>query len=108
MDHSRSIIVENEHWSAISGDEVECRHHLIFGQGRRELAEEDGLWIPLTHDEHNMGELLKRIHDNCMAEDLSKIAGQLAWEGDYYRKAAGMGLFSARRAFRTRYGQSYL
>jgi hypothetical protein len=55
-----------------------------------------------------MGELLKRIHDNSMAEDLSKIAGQLAWEGDYYRKAAGMGLFSARRAFRQRYGQSYL
>jgi hypothetical protein len=43
-----------------------------------------------------------------MAEDLSKIAGQLAWEGDYYRRAANMGLFSARRAFRTRYGQSYL
>ncbi len=108
MKASKSVIVENEHFSCISGDQVECRHHLIFGNGRRDLAEEDGLWIPLTNNEHTTGELSRRIHDNSMAEDLSKIAGQLAWESEYYRKAAGLSLFSARSAFRLRYGKSYL
>lgn len=81
---------------------------MIFGTGKRDLAEEDGLWIPLTADEHTTGELIRRVHDNPMAESLSKIAGQLAWESEYYRKAAQLGQFSARRAFRLRYGKSYL
>lgn len=105
---SRSVIVDNEHWSVISGDQVEARHHLIFGTGLRQLAEEDGLWIPLTNDEHTTGELIRRVHDNPMAENLSKIAGQLAWESEYYRKVAQCAEFSARRAFRLRYGKSYL
>lgn len=108
MDHSKSVIVENEAWSAISGDRAECRHHLIFGNGKRELAEEDGIWIPLSDSEHTTGELVRRVHDNSMAEALSKIAGQLAWEAEYYRKASECGQFSARRAFRLRYGKSYL
>lgn len=105
---SRSVLVANENWSAINGLKAECRHHLIFGNGRRELAEEDGIWIPLTSDEHTTGELIRRIHDNPMAENLSKIAGQLAWESEYYREASGLVRFKARQAFRTRYGKSYL
>lgn len=108
MDHTRSVIVENENWSAISGERAECRHHLIFGCGRRTQAEKDGIWIPLTNEEHTTGELVRRIHDNPMAESLSKIAGQLAWEAEYYRKAAQLAPFSARRAFRANYGKSYL
>ena len=105
---SKSVIVDNEHWSAINGERAEARHHLIFGTGLRQLAEEDGLWIPLTNDEHTTGELIRRVHDNPMAESLSKIAGQLAWESEYYRKVAQCAQFSARRAFRLRYGKSYL
>lgn len=105
---SRSVIVENEAWSAINGERAEARHHLIFGNGKRDLAEEDGIWIPCTDDEHTTGELARRIHDNSMAESLSKIAGQLAWESEYYRKTAQLAEFSARRAFRLRYGKSYL
>lgn len=108
MEQNNSVIVENEVISAFSGVMAECRHHLIFGNGRRDLAEEDGIWIPCTDDEHTTGELARRIHDNSMAESLSKIAGQLAWESEYYRKAAGCGQFSARKAFRMRYGKSYL
>lgn len=105
---SKSVIVENEAWSAINGERAEARHHLIFGNGKRDLAEEDGIWIPLTNAEHTTGELIRRVHDNPMAENLSKIAGQLAWESEYYRKAAQLAEFSARRAFRLRYGKSYL
>lgn len=108
MNKSKSVVVENEAWSAISGDKAECRHHLIFGNGRRDAAEEDGIWIPVTNEEHTTGELSRRIHDNSMAEALSKMAGQLAWESEYYRKAAGLAQFSARKAFRLRYGKSYL
>lgn len=108
MKKSKSVIVENEHYSAISGEEAECRHHLLFGNGRRDLAEEDGLWIPLTNSEHTTGELSRRIHDNSMAEDMSKIAGQLAWESEWYRERAELPSFAARRAFRSRYGKSYL
>lgn len=105
---SKSVIVENESWSAIGGEQAEARHHLIFGNGKRDLAEEDGLWIPLTNYEHTTGELIRRVHDNSMAESLSKMAGQLAWESEYYRKVAQCAQFSARRAFRLRYGKSYL
>lgn len=105
---SKSIIVENDCWSAISGQRAECRHHLIFGNGKRNLAEEDGIWIPLTNSEHNMGELVRRIHENPMAENLSKIAGQLAWESEYYRTHSEMPEFWARQHFRARYGKSYL
>lgn len=105
-----SIITRYEGISVISGYPAECRHHLIFGTGKRNLAEEDGLWIPLRNKEHNMAvRKTEQIHDNSAAEYLSKMIGQLAWEKEFYRKK----LFSAdqdpaRDAFRTRYGESYM
>ena len=58
---------------------------MIYGRGLRELADEDGLTIPLTHAEHNMNPNGQRwqVHENAPAEALSKIAGQLAWEKEY-------------------------
>lgn len=104
-----SIVTRYEGISIRSGYTRECRHHLIFGRGKRELAEADGLWIPLLNKEHNMGSMLcEQIHDNPSAEYLSKLCGQLAFEKEFYRRQ----LFSAdqdpaRDAFRTRYGESY-
>lgn len=107
---SKSIVTRYEGISVISGYPRECRHHLIFGSGKRELAEADGIWIPLQNCEHNMArQRIDQIHENPMAEHLSKLVGQLAFEKEFYRKK----LFSsdqdpARDAFRTRYGESYL
>ena len=104
-----SIVTRYEGISIRSGYTRECRHHLIFGRGKRELAEADGLWIPLLNKEHNMGSMLcEQIHDNPSAEYLSKLCGQLAFEKEFYRRQ----LFSAdqdpaRDVFRTRYGESY-
>lgn len=104
-----SIVTRYEGISIISGYSAECRHHLIFGSGKRELAESDGLWIPLLNREHNLAlRAVDQIHENPTAEYLSKLCGQLAYEKELYRKA----LFSAdqdpaRDAFRTRYGESY-
>ena len=81
-------------------------HHLLFGTGIRPLAEEDGIKVPICEQCHTSGKVSERIHDNSMAEKLSKIAGQLAFEK---RKCAeGMTEDDAREAFRKRYGGSYL
>lgn len=107
---SRSIITRYEGLSVMSGLPRECRHHLIFGgAGRREKAEEDGLWIPLTHKEHNMAtHRSEQIHGNPRAEFLSKLAGQLAFEKEYYRRQLCTGEQDpAREVFRDRYGESY-
>ncbi len=106
---NKSIVTAYEEISVFSGKFAECRHHLIFGSGLKSLADEDGLWIPLTHTEHNMSSqgLLYQIHDNPSAEKLSKIAGQLAWEKNAIL-TIGYSDTEAREAFRNRYGISYL
>lgn len=55
----------------------------MFGTAGRELSEKDGLKVPVCNDCHNMGDILCRIHGNPMAERMSKIIGQLAWEKEY-------------------------
>lgn len=110
----KSIVTEYEDISAFSGRPRECDHHLIYGRGLRELAEQDGLYIPLTNAEHNMNPQGERwqIHGNAPAEALSKMVGQLAWEKHYIatkRELPFEGIErEAREAFRERYGISYL
>lgn len=110
----KTILTEYTELSAFSARPKECDHHLIFGSGVRKLADEDGLTIPLTHEEHNMGPIGNRIHENPAAEKLSKMLGQIAWEKEYYRatfEAYGelaRGQDPAREVFRERYGISYL
>ena len=110
----KSIVTKYENISAFSQNLKECDHHLIFGSGLRELADEDGLTIPLTNKEHNMGYNTEKIHENQAAEKLSKMVGQLAYEKEYYRSILesvdGLeeGEDPAREKFRRRYGISYL
>lgn len=81
-------------------------HHLLFGGSIRRLAEEDGIKLPCCSYCHTQNDVKNRIHDNPMAEKLSKVAGQLAWEKNAV--AGGMTETDAREAFRNRYGKSYL
>ena len=91
----RSIVTEYENISAFTGNIAECRH-------------QDGLWIPLTHKEHNMAsELIYQIHGNPAAEHLSRMLGQLAWE-KHQIVDCGYSETEAREAFMRRYGRSYL
>lgn len=105
----KSIVTEYTNISAFSQNRRECDHHLIYGSGLRKLADEDGLTIPLTNREHNLGNDTEKIHGNQAAEKLSKMLGQLAYEKEFYKKALGAGEEDpAREAFRKRYGISYL
>lgn len=111
----KSIVTEYMDISAFSGAPAEARHHLIFGRGMRDKAEQDGIWIPLLHSEHNLSAkgTIHQIHGNPAAEKLSKICGQLAYEKNYYheRYKGDNGLENgdpARESFFNRYGISYL
>lgn len=110
----KNIVTEYTELSAFSARPKECDHHLIFGNGLRKLADEDGLILPLTNREHNTGTLSERIHENQAAEKLSKMLGQTVWESQYLAEAleqiTGDNDYrdKARRAFRNRYGISYL
>ena len=102
----KSIITEYTDICAICGKPSECEHHCIFGRGLRDLADEDKLILPMCNGCHNMeSKVSSRIHDNPMAEALSKMLGQLAWEKNYYKPE---GEDEARKAFMKRYGRSYL
>lgn len=107
---SKSIITNYDGYSVFSGTPTTTRHHCVFGRGMRELAEQDGLWIPVLDREHNMSSkgTINQIHENPAAEKLSKMLGQVAWEKEYYRKKLNMEDDEAREAFRKRYGISYL
>lgn len=98
MRKTKSIVTGHEGICVFCGKPSECEHHLLFGSGIRELAEQDGLKVPLCNDCHNMGRLAERIHDNSMAEKLSKILGQVVYEAK----------IGSREEFRARYGRSYL
>ena len=113
---AKSILTEYEDISVFSGRPAEAKHHLCFGRGIRNLAEEDGLYIFLTNSEHNLSPqgTINQIHGNPAAEKLSKICGQLAFEKHYvaeflreHYKFDGIEE-KAREAFRKRYGASYL
>lgn len=84
---------------------VNGEHHLLFGNGIKTLAEEDGLKADVCDKCHVAGALLERIHDNPMAEQLSKMLGQALYERNECAKGAT--LDEAREKFRKRYGRSY-
>ena len=58
----------------------------------------DGLKVPSCNNCHNMGQITGRVHDNLMAERLSKMLGQAIYESK----------IGSREEFRVRYGKSYL
>lgn len=102
----KSIVTEYDTICFFCGGPRECEHHLIFGNGRRQLSDDDGLIIYPCHKHHNMGKTLERIHDNPSAEKLSKMLGQAIWERNYV--AGGHTLEEASAAFFNRYKINYL
>lgn len=102
----KSIITEDMDYCFFCGHPAECKHHLIFGSSNRQKADEDGLIVPACNRCHNMGKVIERVHDNPMAEKMSRIIGQMAWERA--RILEGVPCDLAREKFRQRYKISYL
>lgn len=94
----KGIVTDYNEICFFCGRPAECVHHLLFGNGTRALADQDGLKVPSCHKCHNLGRTTERIHDNVMAEKLSKILGQAIYEAK----------IGSREEFRARYGKSYL
>lgn len=94
----KGIVTEYRNICFFCGEAAECEHHLLFGNGIRKLAEKDGLKVPCCNRCHNMGNITERIHDNIMAERMSKMLGQAMFELK----------IGTREEFRRRYGKSYL
>lgn len=93
-----SIVTEYKDICFFCGKPAEAEHHLIFGVGLREICDNDGLKVPTCNNCHNMGEVKRRIHDNPMAERLSKMLGQAIYESQ----------IGTRKEFIKKYGRSYL
>lgn len=102
----RSIITKYTENCMFCGKPTNVSHHFLFGRGIRQLAEGDNVKGPVCDSCHTKGPLICRIHDNAIAEKMSKMIGQLAWEK--HRVAEGLTENEAREAFRKRYGVSYL
>lgn len=117
-----SIVTGYDDICAFCGKPAQATHHLVWGGygALRDKADVDGLTIPVCDDCHNMGKgrlstPSKKlgtmiVHGNSMAETMSKMIGQLAWEKQYYKERAGLNGHDdpSREAFMKRYGRSYL
>lgn len=102
----KSIVTDDMDYCFFCGRPAECKHHLIFGSSNRQKADEDGLIVPACNRCHNMGKVIERVHDNPMAEKMSRIIGQMSWEKQHISN--GISPEVAREMFRNRYKVSYL
>lgn len=96
---------------AMCGAPAECTHHLIFGRAERKLCDADHITLDMCNRCHNMAQTrLEQIHDNPMAEKLSKMLGQAMWERNYIMEHMAIPFADEcpREAFMERYGRSYL
>lgn len=90
----------------LCGKPAECTHHWLFGYGVRDKADADKIYGRLCNKCHNLGLATLKIHDNVMAERLSKMYGQALWEINEVER--GYTRREARQRFIKRYGMSYI
>ena len=104
---SKSTIQDEKYsgYCFFCGNPALHEHHCVFGNGLRKLADEDGLKVTTCDYCHTLGNVLNRLHDNPMAEKLSKMFGQAIFERNECAKGAT--LEDARTKFIKRYGRSY-
>lgn len=91
----------------VCGRPTHTTHHLIFGNSRRPICDKDGIVMALCENCHTAGRY--RLHDNPVAEHLSKMLGQALCEKQYILENYGEGVETeAREVFRSKYGKSWL
>ena len=95
------MITNYTDYCILCGRPKEHTHHLVWGNSKRQLADADGLTVPLCERCHNM-----MHHSTKQMQVMSHIVGQLYFERN--KCADGMTPEEAREEFRTRYSISYL
>lgn len=90
-------IINNSAACYICGRPASEIHHCIFGTGKRKLADEDGLTVPLCSSCHHAIHNPANNFDQSMQNALKKLAEE-AWEQKY----------GSKDDFIKRYGRSYL
>lgn len=86
---------------------INGEHHFLFGSGMRNKAEEDGIKAHVCDRCHTIGKVTDRVHDNSMAEKLSKMFGQAIYERNALASGEVKTIDEAREKFRKRYGESF-
>lgn len=102
----KSVVTKYEDMCFFCRRKATQNHHLVFGSGNRTKAEEYGLKVPICAACHTTGNLYSRIHDNPMAEKLSKMLGQAIFEREL--ALSGADKENCRQSFIREFGESYL
>ena len=93
---SKSII-SNDRVCLLCGSSVNLhKRHVFYGTANRKLSEEDGCWIWLCANHHNMTDY--SVHFDHHLNRRIQRETQMIWEGRY----------GSREDFIKRYGRSYL
>jgi len=104
------MITKYEDLCAICNRPATHVHHLIEGNGKRELSEKYSLTIPLCADCHNMSK--NSIHLNPKMKAMSNIIGQLEFERQWLIEKYQLPFDDlgeeAREEFRRVFTKSYL
>ena len=116
-----SIIVKPEYamYDLIDGTPNVHRHHAIHGRGYRELADELGLWVPLSQKHHEEGDKQApgnrcdvhhcKIFDT-LVQQLAQACFERNWIAEHQNEDVEpeVMLDEARKRFRAIFGKSFL
>lgn len=94
---AKSIMPPNPMYSTVRTPTYCHQHEVMFGRGRRKKSINDGLFVFLTPEMHNMSN--RGVHFNREFDLQLKQIGQQAWM-DYYGKTVEDFIFE--------YGRNYL
>lgn len=94
---SKSILQNNKKYYITKSTNNLHKHHIFGGTANRKLSEEDGMWIWLRADWHNMSDY--GVHFNKELDLKLKRIAQKRWQ-EYYHKT--------KEDFIKKYGKSYI
>ena len=94
---SKSILQNNKKCYITKSTNNLHKHHIFGGTANRKLSEEDGMWIWLWADWHNMSDY--GVHFNKELDLKLKRIAQKRWQ-EYYHKT--------KEDFIKKYGKSYI
>lgn len=117
MADKESIITKWMQYCLVCGHPTEHVHHALYNVGKRKLADEDKLLIPLCRYHHQDSK--NGVHFNAGMKVFSQALAQACWERNYLaeklasdedvgHQSAEDWLKESADAFKARYGEFYM